>query len=512
MSARPVAKRPRAYSAERRALPSPSALRGARRARHDGPVNARAISLLALVLSIGCGPSAVTSDAGLDAARSDAGCAAFWPRTLPPTSELGPRRGRSIARAIVHLHSPLSHDACAGNGWADGGLAAPECLAHLRASACALNLDAAMLTDHAPHVEEVSLEGALWLQDGDERVRDTDGSVIAGRWICDDGHRVLVTMGSENTLMPIMLDRHPADPSDPDALRAVYDEDGADAVTTFQAAGALVWQAHTEQRPLDDLRALGVDGLEIYNLHANVGPDIRETYLGLEPFGYVAALLDFTSTRYRMPPDLAVLAFLSENQPSLDKWDALLSEGVHVTGSGGCDAHENTLPMTLTDGERADSYRRMMLWVQNHLLVDDDSPESMQDALARGRSYVTFEVFGSPIGFDFVGESGGATFEMGEDAPAGTTLRVTRPSLPAGFPSDPPPVIHARILRSTAEGAVEVASGDGDTLELVTTEPGAYRAEVLMVPEHARPALGVKADSLIREVVWVYSNPIFVEP
>jgi hypothetical protein len=99
---------------------------------------------------------------------------------------------------------------------------------------------------------------------------------------------------------------------------------------------------------------------------------------------------------------------------------------------------------------------------------------------------------------------------MGDDAPAGATLRVTRPHLPDGFPSDPPPVVRMRILRSSADGAEEVAAGDGETLELATTEPGAYRAEVRMIPEHARPALGVKADALIREVVWVYSNPIFV--
>jgi len=31
-----------------------------------------------------------------------------------------------------------------------------------------------------------------------------------------------------------------------------------------------------------------------------------------------------------------------------------------------------------------------------------------------------------------------------------------------------------------------------------------------MVPEHARPHLGRLADSLVREVVWVYSNTIYV--
>src|SRR5690606_38614723 len=116
-------------------------------------------------------PPAV-QDAGVDAGPSDGGPSGprFWPRTLPPMSELGPRRGRSIARTTVHLHSPLSHDACDGEGWVDGALNDEACLAHLRDALCVLRLAAAMLTDHSPHVDEVSLEDALWLAEGDERI------------------------------------------------------------------------------------------------------------------------------------------------------------------------------------------------------------------------------------------------------------------------------------------------------------------------------------------------------
>lgn len=465
--------------------------------------------IVPLLLACG-GPPA--PDAGTDSGPRDGGPTgpAFWPRTLPSTSALGERRGRSIARTTVHLHSPLSHDACDGAGWVDGALADEACLAHLRDAICVLQLDAVMLTDHAPHVNEVSLASALWLAEGDEPIMNDGGEVIAGRIACPDGHRVLVTVGSENTLMPIGLERHPADPSDPDALRAVYDQGGPEGAARFHAAGALVWQAHTEGQTLETLRPIGLDGLEIYNLHANLGPDIREEHLGLEPLSYLPALLDFTRDHLRLPPDLAVLAFLTENEPSLARWDALLAEGQRVAGTAGCDAHENTLPMTLTDGERGDSYRRMMIWIQNHLLVDEVSPAGIDDALSAGRLYVAFEVFGSPVGFDFVADDAGTIREMGEDAPVGATLRVTRPRLPEGFPSDPPPTITMRIVRSTAEGGVEVASGSGESLEHVTTEPGPYRAEVRIVPEHARAALGVKADSLIRELPWVYANPIFI--
>ena len=110
----------------------------------------------------------------------------------------------------------------------------------------------------------------------------------------------------------------------------------------------------------------------------------------------------------------------------------------------------------------------------------------------------------------FVAEAGGTIFEMGDEASAGATLRVTRPSLPPEFPQDPPPQITMRILRAAAGGGVEVASGSDATLEYTTTEPGAYRVEVRMTPEHARPFLGSRAERLIREIVWVYSNAVFV--
>ncbi|HEY8429664.1 MAG TPA: hypothetical protein VIL20_14870, partial [Sandaracinaceae bacterium] len=218
---------------------------------------------LALLLCLACDGPVADVDAGRDAGPVDAGPPFEpWPRTLPPASTLGERRGRSIARTTVHLHSPLSHDACDGEGWVDGALADPECLAHLRSAMCALYLDAVMLTDHAPHVNEVSIERALWLEEGDEPIRNADGDVVAGRIVCEDGHRVIVTAGSENALMPIGLERHPGDPGDQEALIELYDAADPDAVAAFRAAGALIWQAHTEGRTLDELRAIDLDGLE----------------------------------------------------------------------------------------------------------------------------------------------------------------------------------------------------------------------------------------------------------
>ena len=488
-----------------------------RSSRPSPTLRLSALRLSALLFSalpplLGCGGADAGADAGATSdASADAGPALDpWPSRVPDALELGDRRGFRVARSIVHLHSPLSHDACDGAGWESGGLAAPACLEHLRSALCALHVDAAMLTDHAPHLNTIPLEVGLWMDVGDEEVRNLTGELVASRMVCPDGHRVLVTAGSENALMPLGLERHVLDTADPAALEVAYDASDPAAVTAFRDAGALVWIAHTEGQTLEALRAVAPDGLEIYNLHANVDPRIREADLGLDPGGFIADLLSFASSRSTLPPDLAVMTFLDENRPSLDRWDTLLAEGARPSGTGGCDAHENALPMILSDGERADSYRRMMLWISNHLLVRSVDPEAVDEALSRGRLYVTFEVFGTPMGFDFRAEAAGAVHEMGDDAPLGATLRIVRPSLPEGFPADPAPAIRMRLLRAEAGGAVEVAASDGPELIFEALEPGAYRAEVRMIPEHMRPYLGRRADTWIREHVWVYSNPIFV--
>jgi hypothetical protein len=71
-------------------------------------------------------------------------------------------------------------------------------------------------------------------------------------------------------------------------------------------------------------------------------------------------------------------------------------------------------------------------------------------------------------------------------------------------------VITARILHADAGEWVEVASASED-LDYQAVLPGAYRAEVRIVPRHLRAWLGPNPDKYLVEYVWIYSNPIYVE-
>src|SRR5690606_22674298 len=101
------------------------------------------------------------------------------------------------------------------------------------------------------------------------------------------------------------------------------------------------------------------------------------------------------------------LAVLQHQPPSLAAFDALLARGP-IVGTGGTDAHQNVLNYDLADGERGDSYRRMLRWFSNVLLTDGIEPADYQAALEAGRNYVVFEALGTPVDFTvwFEGASG----------------------------------------------------------------------------------------------------------
>ncbi len=438
-----------------------------------------------------------------------------WHRDLPPSNVMGDRRGLQPARGIIHLHSPYSHDACDGEP-RPGGAVDEDCLADLRAALCTTRMDYAALTDHDDSMADEAFETLFSRRGGDQLVLDSSGGPIASRLACPDGPGALITVGSENPIMPIMLDRHVSGTAS--ERHATYDGDDAATVAAFRAAGATVWIPHTEGRTTAELLTLAPDGIEVYQLHANIDPDIRVERLGLPSFGAIQAVAEFADTNPGGPePDLAILSFLLPNGPSIARWDELLAMGRRVAGSGGTDAHQNALPILLKDGERGDSYRRMLRWFSNVALVSDRTdPVAIEAALRGGRMFVAFDVLGTPVGFDARAVAGGsAVAELGGEVAvsAGATLEVSVPSifeLPGELPA---PVIRARIIRVTAGGPTEVAAGPGPTLSAPLDLAGAYRVEVLMRPHYLGPyfrQLGTGYADM--EHTWIYASPIYVTP
>lgn len=485
-----------------------------------------------------------------------------WQKSLPATDSLHwqqAARGLRGVRGIIHLHSVFSHDACDGKPQPNGTANAP-CLDNLRRGLCATRQDFALLTDHATLMADSAFSD-LFLTDvalGDAAERatadpDPQVDVVGSRLRCADdtapGHRVHIAVGGENELMPVGLRRHLG--ADPASRHAAMQAATPDAVRAFHAAGGVVLVAHGESHPLEQLSTLaqaGLDGMEVYNLHANIDPKIRGPYLGLDPLGAITGLVPWLGGRSVSDggpePDLALLGFLSPNQSQLDKFDTLLAAGHHLTPTLGSDIHENTLKEPLADGERGDGYRRLMRWFGNYLLIPTGtaiSTEVLRQALLSGRAFGVFELFGPPEGFDFHAlyssgsPSGSRTAELGDQAPLGARLRV---ALPRPFPAalrgaepllrlslryvplrdkSPPTTllrseeVLARTL-SADEFAAESRAESTPVLEFDTAGrgPGAYRVEIHIVPRHLLHLLGDMPDAFRREYPYLYSAPVWV--
>jgi hypothetical protein len=427
----------------------------------------------------------------------------WTPGTTYPSDSSKRLRGMLDLRGLIHAHSPYSHDACDGKPLIDGQ-PDPVCMADLRRGLCQSKHDFVMLTDHSesghatPYPQVLLYDSEL----GDALVERAERPVAS--WMNCQDSKLIVMAGMESGMMPVGLEHH---------IDARYNRPpSAEAAQAFKDAGAVVLLQHTEDWSVDELSELPIDGFEMYNLHNNtlVSADI-----------VLEMLFRVLEGRLGLPhPDLFLVPFVSEDPRYLERWSKVLARGHKRVGTMGTDSHRNTFEAKLADGERIDSYRRMMIAFSNHLLVRPEADGSwddrhLKDALRAGRLYGVFEMLGYPQGFDFLAtDSAGIMAEMGDELSLANspTLTVKRPELRHLDATLEAPIITARLLLATEEGWLEVAKDKGD-LSFTPSQPGAYRAEIRIRPRHLRRDLGhYDQQSLTGDMVWIYANPIYISP
>jgi hypothetical protein len=213
-----------------------------------------------------------------------------------------------------------------------------------------------------------------------------------------------------------------------------------------------------------------------------------------------------------------MLAFLVPNQPSIDRWQQLLADGRRIPATAGSDAHQNAIPITFADGERGDSYRRVLRWFGNMVLVaDPKDPIQIEGALKAGRVFAVFEMLGTPVGFDVHAVGGGTTYELGDVVPLASqaTLKITLPTVRNLDPMLPVPVVRARVWWIEADKVTMLAEEDStfsSELDVHIGAKGAYRVEIAIVPHHLGPYLGDLGTAMAEaSVPWIYASPIYVQ-
>ncbi len=430
----------------------------------------------------------------------------YWePSSVVPIDVYPTMRGYTVQRGIVHIHSVYSHDACDNLPFIGGEPNGP-CLAQLRKAICDTNQQFVMLTDHSEPFSSYEFPDVLLYDEtlGDELVYDDLSQPYANIITCDDGSKSVLTAGNENDLMPIHLHRMP----DGDPIQRAQFLDGKDEATVLgmKDLGAQVLVNHAELWTTKELLALSIDGIELYNTHANLGTETAQiiiTVLKALPF-----LFPYAGSGHC---DLMLLSFLEENAADLDHFDKLLAARKTV-GVMASDIHRNAIPILFWDGDRGDSYRRLMRWFSNYVLVTGQTAEDYADALARGRSYGAFQVFGEPVGFDFYAATDKASYEMGDEVAIadGPVLHVAMPEFYNMDPSLPEPEFSAEIIKAGADGGTVVATSSGDPIDYTVEEAGAYHVIVRVVPNHLRQWLGESPDDYIHEFPLIFSNAIYV--
>ncbi len=421
------------------------------------------------------------------------------------------------------MHTPYSNDACDGKGInADGSLNL-ECLHDLKRALCENHINLSFSTDHVNYMAQQDFENLLLLEAGESVVTNGSGDRVASSIPCSDGFNAIMAPGLEGKLLALGMEKHIA--GTVADREAVYGGEGLADKTTLEAslvsggANALVVIPHTESRSMDLLTTLSPAAIEIYNLHANLDPKIRKSSLGFKPFEHIAKfmnyLLDFFNTQ---DADYLFVEFFQMSGVYLQKWNALLAGGMHVTGLAAHDSHENVFPQKASDGERLDQHRRMTRMFSNLVLANSTGIDAIKSSIRDGKSFFVLEGLGTPVGFDFHADVNGGVFEMGETANVlagqSSSLVFVQPSIHSSFPgmdSDEAPEIVSELhfIDPTTGAESVVASQAGGTLNYADPPAGYYRVHVMMKPKHLEDYV-ISDEYLERQYPWIITNPIRV--
>ena len=228
----------------------------------------------------------------------------------------------------------------------------------------------------------------------------------------------------------------------------------------------------------------GLDGVEVYNVFTNS-----------RQINPIVAFFDVVWSK-RAYPELIFANYFQRPDESLKKWDQALAR-TKLTAVGGNDAHAN-IGVNLKDsagktllGIQLDPYETSFRLVRLHALVEKNrplDPSSLLSAVRAGHCFIGFDFLGDSSGFSFEAENGLERKIQGDEIALqqGTRLRVRTP-------------VSSRIV-VLKDGAVFLDESGINAKELAITERGVYRVEVYL------PQLG----SMMAQKPWIISNPIYV--
>lgn len=174
------------------------------------------------------------------------------------------------------------------------------------------------------------------------------------------------------------------------------------------------------------------------------------------------------------------------------------------------------LALTAPDGERMDGHRRLLKWISNHLLVNDVTFADEKDAVRNERNFVVVEGLGFTVATTSTPTPAAAWSAWARPArwcrarrPSTCRYPPLHPSAPGGGPADELTIKLKRVLPGGQDEVV--ATGVDASLAFAPTAPGAYRAEVWMVPNHLTPHLGPTRETYLVPTPWILTNHLYLQ-
>lgn len=272
----------------------------------------------------------------------------------------------------------------------------------------------------------------------------------------------------------------------PGVEASAADSSAPELITKAKESGRLSFVAYPEQ--VRDLNALGgADGVEVYNLYTNS-----------KRINYARLFFDclWSCGPY---PELLFSTFYERPDDNLKRWDETNTGAPRPSVAlAGNDAHANVgLGLRQLTGDpvfeiKLDPYERSFQVVRNHVLLDKSQPldaDTLLDALRRGHSFISFDLFGDATGFRFAAETTAEKRVMGDEialAPEGVRLSVSVP-------------VKSRV-RFFRDGQVLHEERGATRKDLLVDRKGVYRVEVYLE----------QLDGFIGDRPWIISNPVYV--
>ena len=467
-------------------------------------------------------------------------------------------RGFQEMRGIVHAHSIYSHDGCSPDAPPLGSEASLQCLREMREAPCKSKINFIMQTDHPANVQDQTFLDALHYDEslGDTVIKDSQDRPFANKVLCQSGlvthfYFFVGTEGGDHNMPVAMSGPIPAEVFSTGYGDSTLLESAQKARDMVHELGGAVFAAHSEEASISKERivALPLDGMEIYNFHANAISALSQNlFSSLET-------LDAFIGNSKVLADLALLVML-EALPEDEEKFIYGSARVHLAHISANDVHRNVEvpvmcpdgletplcqnlvengypnvanllvkggPIILNDGDRLDSYARSYKWFANRALVKNDDPQEIRDAIRKGRSWTSFDLFGYVTGFDFFAMKGEDVFEMGDEVQTGDGISfyLRTPELIDPEWGMPKALdyslakLRIQVIRATLSGKEvlldeQIRGGEQRTYKIDGLGAGAYFVKATIVPSHLKPLLQGQEGLADKEYPLLYSNAIFV--